>query len=149
MGEVPGESSRGPFVMLASEFSAWRVPAWLRLRLPHTFHTEWQALSTLQGQIAALVQQTSASGERALILLGNCAPAALGVLSASPRTDTAVLWFDAHADFNTPETSPSGFLDGMTVAIAVGHCWRACAPMFRKQSGARRARDSSLRAVGR
>jgi arginase len=41
-----------------------------------------------------------------------------------------VLWLDAHADFNTPETSPSGFLDGMAVAIAVGHCWRACARTF-------------------
>jgi arginase len=100
------------------------------LRLPDTFHTEWQALSVLQEQLAALVQQTRASGERALILSGNCAPAALGVLSAGASTDTAVLWLDAHADFNTPETSPSGFLDGMAVAIATGHCWRACASMF-------------------
>jgi arginase len=41
-----------------------------------------------------------------------------------------VFWFDAHADFNTPETSPSGFLDGMALAIATGQCWRDCAPMF-------------------
>ena len=100
------------------------------VRLPDGFHTEWRALSVMQQQLAALVQETRASGERALILSGNCAPAALGVLSASPSSDTAVLWLDAHADFNTPETSPSGFLDGMALAIAVGHCWRACAPMF-------------------
>jgi arginase len=100
------------------------------VRLPDTFHTEWQALSVLQEQIAALVQQTRASGERALILSGNCAPAALGVLSAGASADTAVLWLDAHADFNTPETSSSGFLDGMALAIAVGHCWRACATKF-------------------
>ena len=100
------------------------------VRLPGGFHTEWRALSILQEQIARLVQQTRASGERALILSGNCAPAALGVLSAGPSTDTAVLWLDAHGDFNTPETSPSGFLDGMALAIALGHCWRSCAPMF-------------------
>jgi arginase len=100
------------------------------VRLSDAFHTEWRALRVLQEQIAALVQETRASGERALILSGNCAPAALGVLSAGPRTDTAVLWLDAHADFNTPETSPSGFLDGMALAIALGHCWPACAPMF-------------------
>jgi len=34
-----------------------------------------------------------------------------------------VIWFDAHADFNTPETSPSGFLDGMALAILTGQCW--------------------------
>lgn len=31
-----------------------------------------------------------------------------------------VLWLDAHADFNTPETSPSGNLHGMAAALAVG-----------------------------
>ena len=101
------------------------------VRLPDAFHTEWRALSVIHEQIAALVLQTRASGERALILSGNCAPAALGVLGAAEsRIDTAVLWLDAHADFNTPETSPSGFLDGMALAIALGHCWRASAPRF-------------------
>jgi arginase len=100
------------------------------VRLPDAFYTEWRALTVIQEQIAALVQQTRASRERTLILSGNCAPAALGVLSADKTADTAVLWLDAHADFNTPETSPSGFLDGMALAIALGHCWRACAPMF-------------------
>ena len=32
-----------------------------------------------------------------------------------------VLWFDAHADSNTPETSPSGNLHGMPVACLLGH----------------------------
>lgn len=100
------------------------------VRLPHGFHTEWHALSALREQIAGLVRQARSSGERVLILSGNCAPAALGVLSAGSSRHTAVLWLDAHADFNTPETSPSGFLDGMAVAIAVGHCWRGCARRF-------------------
>lgn len=100
------------------------------VRLPDAFHTEWRALSVMQEQISRLIQQTHVSGERALILSGNCAPAALGVLSAGTSSNTAVIWLDAHADFNTPETSPSGFLDGMALAIAVGHCWRACAPLF-------------------
>lgn len=33
---------------------------------------------------------------------------------------TGVIWIDAHADFNTPETSPSGNLHGMPVAIFTG-----------------------------
>ena len=100
------------------------------VRLADGFHTEWMALSMMHEQIAALVRQTHASGERVLILSGNCAPAALGVLNARTSNTTTVLWFDAHADFNTPETSPSGFLDGMALAVALGHCWHACAPMF-------------------
>jgi arginase len=31
-----------------------------------------------------------------------------------------VLWIDAHADFNTPDTSPSGNVHGMTLAVACG-----------------------------
>jgi arginase len=100
------------------------------VRLPSGFHTEWMAFAFIQEQIATLVRQAEQSGERVLILSGNCAPAALGVLSADIGADTAVVWFDAHAEFNTPETSPSGFLDGMGLAIALGHCWRARAPMF-------------------
>jgi arginase len=39
--------------------------------------------------------------------------------------DVGVLWLDAHGDFNTPETSRSGFLDGMALAILTGRCWYA------------------------
>lgn len=38
-----------------------------------------------------------------------------------------VAWFDAHPDFNTPETSPSGFLGGMPLAAACG-IWDAGFP---------------------
>ena len=34
--------------------------------------------------------------------------------------DVHVLWFDAHADSNTPETTPSGFLGGMCLGASVG-----------------------------
>ena len=38
--------------------------------------------------------------------------------------DVRVLWLDAHGDFNTPETTPSGFLGGMCLAAACGR-WDA------------------------
>src|SRR6185369_6198983 len=38
-----------------------------------------------------------------------------------------IIWFDAHGDFNTPETTSSGSLDGMGLAIATGRCWRKLA----------------------
>jgi arginase len=40
------------------------------------------------------------------------------VLRHRPRA--AVLWLDAHGDFNTPDTTPSGFLGGMCLAGACG-----------------------------
>jgi arginase family enzyme len=36
------------------------------------------------------------------------------------RPEARVLWLDAHGDFNTPETSPSGYLGGMALAGACG-----------------------------
>jgi arginase len=41
-------------------------------------------------------------------------------LLARLRPDAHVLWLDAHGDFNTPETTPSGFLGGMCLAGACG-----------------------------
>lgn len=40
-----------------------------------------------------------------------------GVTHSEPR---GVLWIDAHGDFNTPETSPSGNLHGMPLAALMG-----------------------------
>jgi arginase family enzyme len=41
--------------------------------------------------------------------------------------DAHVAWIDAHGDFNTPETTPSGFLGGMCLAAACGR-WDAGRP---------------------
>ena len=38
--------------------------------------------------------------------------------------DVHVAWIDAHGDFNTPATTPSGFLGGMCLAAACGR-WEA------------------------
>ena len=38
--------------------------------------------------------------------------------------EARVVWLDAHGDFNTPETTPSGFLGGMCLAAACGR-WDA------------------------
>jgi arginase len=56
---------------------------------------------------------------RAVILAGNC-NSCLGTLAA--LDDPGIVWFDAHGDFNTPETTISGALEGMSLAIATGHC---------------------------
>lgn len=35
-----------------------------------------------------------------------------------------VIWFDAHADLNTPETSPSGSIFGMSLAVNLGYGYK-------------------------
>jgi arginase family enzyme len=37
---------------------------------------------------------------------------------AKRRPDACVVWFDAHGDLNTPQTTPSGYLGGMVIAGA-------------------------------
>src|SRR5205814_1190501 len=46
----------------------------------------------------------------------------LGTLSGLKSSNIGVVWFDAHGDLNTPETSPSGFFDGMSISVALGDC---------------------------
>ncbi len=72
-----------------------------------------------------------------LVLSGNCG-AALGTLAGISTEDTGIAWFDAHGDFNTPDTTNSGFLDGMGLAAAAGLCWQkltASIPGFRPVPG--------------
>lgn len=67
-----------------------------------------------------------ASQNRTPVVLGGDHSIAVGSIAAIARycavqnRNLCVLWFDAHADFNTPETSPSGNLHGMPVAALVG-----------------------------
>jgi arginase len=43
-----------------------------------------------------------------------------GVVGAIPGERTGLIWLDAHADFNTPETSPSGNIHGMPLSALTG-----------------------------
>lgn len=57
-----------------------------------------------------------------LVLAGGCI-SCVGTLAGLGAPPPAIIWLDAHGDFNTPETTISGFLDGMALATAVGRCW--------------------------
>jgi arginase len=61
-----------------------------------------------------------------VLLSGNC-NATLGVLAglAASVPRLGLVWFDAHGDFNTPDTDRNGFLDGQGVAMITGRCWTA------------------------
>ena len=61
-------------------------------------------------------------GDNVPVLLAAECSIALTTLPAvaARRPDAKVLWLDAHGDYNTPDTTPSGYLGGMALAGAVG-----------------------------
>jgi arginase len=76
--------------------------------------------------VSGRVRRDLTDGEVPLVLSGNC-NTSVGTLSGADPEGMGVVWFDAHGEFNTPETTTTGFIDGMGLAIAVGHCWKAMA----------------------
>ena len=72
-------------------------------------------------RIAAKVVEEVSIGAQPLVLGGDHS-VALGTLGglASVHGVGGVLWIDAHADVNTPETSPSGNVHGMALGAALG-----------------------------
>jgi arginase len=67
------------------------------------------------------VAQTAAKGDRAVIVGGDCMTpiAALAGLQRA-SLDPVIVWLDAHGDFNTHETTLSGFVGGMPLAMITG-----------------------------
>jgi arginase len=56
------------------------------------------------------------------LVLGGDHSVAIGCLAGASRdADIGAIWFDAHGDYNTPETSPSGNIHGMPLAAALGY----------------------------
>lgn len=74
----------------------------------------------------AIDAAASRAGEAVPIFMGGDHSLSIGSINAMARRARAAgrplfaLWLDAHADFNTPETSPSGNIHGMPVAALTG-----------------------------
>jgi arginase len=102
----------------------------------HAVSTGWVEADPHAGEVAATFQLARTLAERVrgaapafpLVLSGNCS-AALGGLGGVGAA--GVVWLDAHADLNTPETTRSGFVDGMSLAVATGRCWTGIAGTIR------------------
>jgi arginase len=84
--------------------------------------SEAGAAFELIGLVAARVRQAIADGAFPVLLSGSCF-AGLGVVSGLGETSPGVVWFDAHGDFNTPESTIDGYFDGMPLAILTGGAW--------------------------
>ena len=75
------------------------------------------------GRMAVLYEQVAdAVGDGPLVVASGDCTTSLGVLAGLQRVgrDVGVVWFDAHADFHTADTTTSGYLGGFPLALAVG-----------------------------
>jgi len=87
-----------------------------------SWQAEIQTSFELMRMLSTAVREAQEARRFPIILAGNCSTA-VGTVAGLGAQSTGVAWFDAHGDFNTPETTSSGFLDGTAVAIITGRCW--------------------------
>jgi arginase len=109
-----------------------------------TFPTEVGTSFELYRGLADRVRRAMTDRAFPLVLAGNCGSSlgtVSGVRAATPNDSSGigVIWLDAHGDFNTPETTATGFLDGTVLAALTGRGWHtltASIPGFRPVSDA-------------
>lgn len=89
---------------------------------------EWNRLGLANEHLARIVAADRKEGHLPVGLLANCS-ALMGMLGGLQRSGptarplrVGLVFIDAHADFNTPETTLSGMLGGMPVAVSAGLC---------------------------
>ena len=104
----------------------------LRLERPQSFPDEGDKLKYVREisnaceQLAAEVEKILTKGELPLVLGGDHSIAIgsfAGVASYFRKQQQTVglIWFDAHADMNTPDSTPSGNIHGMPLAALFGY----------------------------
>lgn len=76
--------------------------------------------------LADVVRESLEAGALPLVLGGDHSVtigsiAGVAAYARAREEDFGLLWFDAHADMNTPDTSPSGNIHGMPLAVALGY----------------------------
>lgn len=88
------------------------------------FRDSGSASLTVCKRLASIVRQAVKAGRLPFVLAGGC-DASKGVLAGFDHAQCGVVWFDAHGDFNTPETTITGYFPGMCMAVITGHCYRS------------------------
>ncbi len=109
-----------------------------------SFLPEIKAAFELDRRLAKAVSAAIARDAFPVVLSGNCI-SSLATVSGLGVSEPGVVWFDAHGDFNTPETTKSGFLDGMALAILTGQCWQQLAKTI---PGFAAVRDDRVMLIG-
>jgi len=86
---------------------------------------DWQEVLGLAAPTFELardgLQSAFDRGKTPVLVTARCALSVVTLpVALKFHPDAVVLWFDAHGDMHTPETSTSGYLGGMPVAAALG-----------------------------
>jgi arginase len=78
-------------------------------------------MSIVHRHLADIVATTVKKGYRPVSIAGDCCTV-IGALAGLQRAgvNPRLVWLDAHGDFNTWETTPSGFIGGMPLAMIIG-----------------------------
>ncbi len=91
-----------------------------------TEYGSWHRMGLANAHLANMVAGNWQSGVLTVGLLGNCT-SVIGVLgglqnsgTVGEKRDVGLIFIDAHGDFNVPETTLSGMLGGMPVAVSAG-----------------------------
>src|SRR5919112_1047062 len=127
----------GPDALLRAGLAEQLRAAGIDVTGPHEAHLDpgLQEEGRTALNIGRLGAAARRNGDAVLVLAGDDT-AAIGVVSglelaAGADAAIGVVWVDAHGDFNTPETSFSGILAGMPVAILAG----LAGPLWRNAAG--------------
>jgi arginase len=82
----------------------------------------WDRLAVLYQAVAAAVAGVARGGAVPLVLSGDCTTA-LGTVAGlqAVGSQPAVVWFDAHGDVQTLETTTSGYLGGLPLRLLAGY----------------------------
>ena len=86
--------------------------------------TEIGTTFTLNRLLAEKINSAVSNKMFPIVLAGNC-NSCVGTIAGIGQSQLGIIWLDAHGDFNTPETTITGFLDGMGLAMAAGRCWKS------------------------
>ncbi|HSF16093.1 MAG TPA: arginase family protein [Vicinamibacteria bacterium] len=129
---VPDYLEAGGIVTLLEELGA-KVKDMSRVALTpeeENDYGEWHRLGLANNHLGEMVAANERDGYLTIGLLANCSSltGVLGGLQDSGPTrrprKVGLVFIDAHGDFNTPETTLSGMLGGMPVAVSAGMCLR-------------------------
>lgn len=118
MGAGPLRLSGDPAISGALRAQGWEVQL-ETIEAPDPNDPEIVRVVEGDRRLARRVRAASDRGAFPLVLAGNCNSCLGTVAGLGP---VGVVWFDAHADFDTPERS-LGFFDGMGLAILTGNGW--------------------------
>lgn len=84
----------------------------------------WARLAPLYSAVADAVAAAAPGdgGAPPVVVTGDCLTA-LGIVAGLQRagTDPGIVWFDGHGDVQTPETTTSGYLPGMSLRMLTGY----------------------------